>query len=323
MFIAGNIMKEDQWVSKTFMDIPRNIRLKKLENLRTADLKMAVPPKIWKDIMRVYLDVGVESPEGKRVLEWICAHSKISPAVAGRPSDAGPFQYIYRFEAPDTPLDEYYVRSNSATAIHLRMVALEDNLPGIIRREIKRQGLKPGEKFVILDVGSGPGDAIRKALRKKHHSDLAKRCLVHCVDPDEKSIRLGEKLAKKDGLSDCFRFHTMTMKQFSKEVGLAGAHLMLVIGLLCPAKSEDCIQILSELRWHSRPDGLVIYSTVQEKMIMGDPFLDVFMRILGWHMDFKSEAEAKRIGLKAGWKPEDAFYDLMEYNRMTIARHPA
>lgn len=310
------------YVSKTFWDIPRETRIQNLNNLRTTDLKASLPHEVWNDIISVYLNVGLESPEARRVFDWICENSKISPAVAGRPSDAGPFQYIYRFDPPKTPLDEYYVRSSSATAIHLRMVALEDNLPGIIRREIERQKLGTDEKFIILDVGAGPGDAIRKALRKEHHRDLADRCIVHCVDPDKKSIELGQKLVDKDGLSDSFRFHTMTMSEYSKKNGLAGAHLILVIGLLCPAKSVDCIKILFDLGWHSRPEGIVIYSTVQEEMIKGDPLLDVFMRILGWFMNFKTEEEAIRIGVEAGWIPEDAFWDLLGYNRMTIARMP-
>ena len=55
-------------------------------------------------------------------------------------------------------------------------------------------------------------------------------------------------------------------------------------------------------------------------MIWGDPFLDVFMRVLGWYMDFKTEFEADFVGEKAEWKVEDCFYDLLNYNRMTIGR---
>jgi len=56
-------------------------------------------------------------------------------------------------------------------------------------------------------------------------------------------------------------------------------------------------------------------------MIWGDPLLDVFMRIMNWHMCFKTSEEADGIAKDAGWNLEDSFNDFIGYNRMTIARY--
>lgn len=303
--------------SKTFLDIPLDIRGAELENLRTMDLEACLPKKIWEDLMAVYFEKGVDSEEGKRVFDYITQNSRISPEVAKRPSDADPFQLIYRFEKADTAIDEYYIRSKSATAIHLRMIALEDNLPGIIRREIARQAPNPEDKFLILDVGSGPGDAIRKALRKKHHRDLLEKVEVHCVDPDERSIERGKELVGRDGLADNIKLFCQDMVEYTIEQQ-PKANLILVIGMLCPMPNHKCVGILKNL--HACADELacIIYSTVQEKMICGDPFLDVFMRVLGWHMHFKKDLEPQLIGQFSEWEPVSNFHDLLGYNRMTI-----
>jgi hypothetical protein len=304
--------------SKTFLDIPVKVRKEKINNYRAQDLKSSLPSDIWKDLMAIYFGKGCESKEGKRVFNYLMENSEISPKVADRPSDAEPFQFLYRFDHPNTPVDEYYVRSLSATAIHLRMLSLEDNLPGIIRRELVNQELNNGEKFLILDVGAGPGDAIRKALRKKHHRDLLDKVEVHCVDSDERSVNRGKKLVERDSLSGTIKFFNKEMVEYFKE-NTRQNNLVLVIGLLCPMPNISCTKILSSLYKHSAPGGKIIYSTVQEEMIWGDPFLDVFMRVLGWHMHFKTEFEADFIGEKGHWNISDYFYDLLNYNRMTIA----
>jgi SAM-dependent methyltransferase len=267
--------------------------------------------------MAVYFGQGTDSEEGKRVFNYITQNSRISPEVAKRPSDADPFQLIYRFEKPDTAIDEYYVRSQSATAIHLRMVAMEDNLPGIIRREMNRQNLGPEEKFLILDVGSGPGDAIRKALRKNHHQDLLDKVEVHCVDPDERSIERGRELVDRDGLAENIKFFCQDMVNYTIEQQ-PKANLLLVIGMLCPMPNKTCLKILQNLHACAADSACIIYSTVQEEMIYEDPFLDVFMRVLGWHMHFKKEKEPQLIGQLSGWEPFSNFHDLLGYNRMTI-----
>jgi SAM-dependent methyltransferase len=268
--------------------------------------------------MEIYFHKGCDSVEGRRVLDYLMENSDISPKVADRPSDAGPFQFLYRFESPHTPIDEYYVRSLSATAIHLRMVSLQDNLPGIIRREMARQ-VGPNGRFLILDVGSGPGDAIRKALRKKHHKDLLDTVEVHCVDSDERSIERGKKLVERDGLSANIKFFNKEMGKYGRHDSYKDANLILVIGLLCPMNNISCVKILSNLYKNiASPNSAIIYSTVQEDMLWGDPLLDAIMRLGGWHMHFKTEEEADLVGTRAKWKIQDTFHDLLNYNRMTI-----
>lgn len=63
-----------------------------------------------------------------------------------------------------------------------------------------------------------------------------------------------------------------------------------------------------------------MYSTVQETMIYGDPLLDMFMRGMNWEMDYKTDIEAEKVGQAAGWNIEEAFYDAMMYNQMTLGR---
>ncbi len=37
-------------------------------------------------------------------------------------------------------------------------------------------------------------------------------------------------------------------------------------------------------------------------------------------MDYKTDAEAERMGQAADWRIEWAFYNALKYNRMTLAR---
>lgn len=302
----------DKFISKTFLDVPN--REWALETKEALFLKDVLPQQIWDNLKRLFLSTGLESSEAEIVLPYFLENSEITRSVKARPSSAMPFEYIYRKAKPLFEIDQYFVRSTGAIGIYLRLLTLRDVLPGIISKEIKKFALSKNGTFRILNVGSGPCHEMVEVLND--NPDLIEKVHVVAVDNDDRALNLGKKRAEDLGLSKTFTFVHKSLE----EVYPMDAHFVLLIGMLCPVRSVACERILRGLLGHCHVEGLIVYSTVQEDMILGDPLLDVFMRGMGWQMDYKSNYEAERIGRASGWTVEDYFCDALGFNRMTIAR---
>ena len=298
--------------TKTFFDIPN--RSWALETPEANFLKSKLPREIWRNLQKTFLETGLGSIEAEALFEYFWENSAMTKSVKVRPSDAIPFEHIYRRLPTTSDVDEYFIRSKSAVGIYLRLLSLKDNLPHILRTGICEADLKENEKFIVLNAGSGPSHEMIDVLAA--NSDLAEMVHVLAVDTDEASLEIGRKRVAELELNNVFEFIAASFT----EIPPAKAHMILLIGILCPLPSSIGEKILQSMLTHCRAEGKIIYSTVQEEMIQGDPLLDVFMRGLQWKMDYKTEAEAVRIAESSGWKVEGAFYDALQYNRMTIAK---
>jgi len=100
--------------------------------------------------------------------------------------------------------------------------------------------------------------------------------------------------------------------------------MILFIGMFCPVPTKICVLTLNFIKKHVKENGIVIFSTVQEKMLMGGPILDFIMWTYGWRMYFKADDEPGKMATSAGYKHEKRmdWEDDYGYNRMTVARKP-
>ncbi len=276
-------------------------------------LRKNLPTGIWDGLERFFLETGLNSPEAAAVLDYLHQNSEIARCVRIRPSDALPFEMIYRKKPPSTPVDRFCVRSKGALGIYLRLLALKDILPDIIRCELDRNPQRK-ENFIVLDLFSGPSHYMLEVLHE--NPDLAERVQVQAVDYDRRALDIGEKRAEHLGVRDSFMF----IHEAAEKVPPAGAHLVLLIGILCPLATHTGTKLVGAARQHILEKGLIIYSTVQQPMLYGDPLLDALMRGMNWTMDYKSEKEAESMGTAADYHIEGAFHDALGYNRMTIGR---
>lgn len=298
--------------SPTFWDVPdREWALKTPEALY---LESQLPEVLRGALRSAFLETGLDGDAAAALFDHLSHISALTRTVKARPSDALPFEQIYRRMPTSEGVDQYFVRSKGAIGIYLRHLALTDSLPHVLRKGIVDADLGSGEKFIVLNAGSGPSHEMIDILAA--HRDLSRVIKVIAVDTDDASLEIGRKRVAELQLRDSFEFRQASFT----EIPSACAHMILLIGILCPLPSSLCIQVLRQIASHCLARGTIVYSTVQDVMLQGDPLLDMFMRGLSWCMDYKTDVEADRIGLRAGWQIRNVFYDALNYNRMTIAR---
>ena len=297
----------------TFADVDRAWALK---GETGKYLQNVLPQDIWQDLKIAFLSGDLDCKEAQRVLKYFLANSVITSQVKETPSGAKIFNYLYhKWPVADT-LDHFFVKSKSAKAIHKRLQTLRDVLPDMIRKEIKKFGIAKSQRYLIDNIGAGNAyDTIDMLIKDP---DLADFIHVRCIDPDSEALEMSQKIVEELGFSDSFEFVAKKVE----DVKPRRAHMLMFIGMLCPIKSRICVKILKGIKLFARLDGIVIFSTVQRKMIENDPLCDIIMRLAGWFMSFKEDNEPAQIARKAGWIPEGYFDDPMGFNRMTIARLP-
>ncbi|MFC1789792.1 class I SAM-dependent methyltransferase [Patescibacteria group bacterium] len=287
-----------------------------LETPQAKYLIDLLPPEIVAKLRLSFLVAGIEGEEGKELLNYFLKISDFFKMVKDDSTSAKIFENLYHKQPTSNPFDKYFVMGKSAIGIFQRLLALKANLPSIIKNEISRIDMKKNDKFTIFNMGSGPGHDMIEVLEE--NQDLRKRVRVVCVDTDKEMLEVGKKRVEKNGLADLFTF--VPEKIGESDLDLEKSHLILLIGILCPMSKGFCTRILRAVNQFSRPDGLVLYSTVRNEMIEGDPLTDFLMRLAGWKMDYKTEEESLEIAKNANWEPIGHFYDSFKYNFMVVAR---
>jgi SAM-dependent methyltransferase len=285
-----------------------------LETSEARYLLATLPPDIAEKLKRVFLNGDLEGEEAREALAYLVKNSTITRIVVEKPSSAETFEYLYQKIPVDNKIDKFFIMTRAAVGIHQRLIALGSNLPSVIGKEITRADLKNGEKFVIFNMGSGPGHDTIEVLAE--NPDLKEGIHVYCIDPDAKMLAVGEARAKTLGLEESFTF---VPHKFG-EIELGNAHMILIIGILCPMPKEACIKILQNVSQFLHPSGIIVFNTVQNKMLNEDPLCDFIMRLYGWHMDYKRNSETLKIAQMSGLKPVGSFFDSLGYNRVVIAR---
>lgn len=318
VLLTGVALPESKklWSKKmTFADISQAERLKCLEGAAGQYLRKIMPPSVWEKFFYIYMS-GCYPEDTSTIQAWLSEASEIFNCVRARPSDAYIFNYLYRQKAVVNDFDRFFLMCRSAQAIHKRLIALRQQLPWIISFEAKRQGLKSDQKVLIDNIGSG--DALESICLLIERPDLISRVHFRCIDNDPECLRRAQEMVVELGLSTCFEFVCAD----SREVESREAHIGLLIGVLCPVSGRLGAKIVMDAKRFLGPKGIIIFSTVQQRMIHGDPLCDLVMRLAGWQMAFKAEDEANEIARAAGLVPESFFDDSFGYNRMTIARQP-
>ena len=310
--------------TKSFLDVPRELKEKDFASVSGKHFMEVIPPTIREYLYKAIMETGLESVEALKWLEYVLSNdvntgkpvSPIAQWVNTNPYNPKAFKYIYQEEPALSAFDHGYIITSGAQGIYSRLQSLVDRLPDIIRSEGLKFNLGQNEKYVIYNLGSAQSLDTIYAIYK--NLDLINLVRIVCVDPDEESLGYGQRLAEKLGVAECFEF-------IPKKIGdaeLTEAHLMLFIGMFCPIPTEKCIFTLQLVKNYVKDNGIIIFSTVQEKMLMGGPILDFIMWSCGWRMHFKSDDEPGQIAQLAGYHHDKAmdWEDEFGYNRITVAR---
>ena len=294
-----------------FMDVPdRNWAL---ETQEASIIRDALPADIWDKLGKCFLDGDIVSIQAEEVLFHLKDNSIITKMVQTDPTSSLTFEYLYLKKPITNSIDKYFPVGKAATAIYERLNALKTYLPEVIRKEIGRKGPSK-DKYTILNIGSGPGHDMIEVINENR--DLVEKVHVTCLDPDREALKIGMERVKEYGLLNSFSFVEKKLQDFN-----GGKYdMLLLIGIFCTRQSDISKKVIGNLSVYARWDGIIVFSMVKNKMVLGDPLTDFIMRLGGWHMKYKYAGEPAEIAMAAGWKPIDRFYDNLGYNCMTIAR---
>ena len=315
--------------TKTFLDVPLELRERDFNSPSGKFFMRTIPEGIRECFQRAILETGIESEDAFWWLKYVLSEdengrpvSPISRWTYENPYNPRSFKYLYGEEDALSEMDKGYILTPGAHAIYARLQCIIDHLPQVIRNERKKLGLKKKEKYVIYNVGSAYGlDTIYMMAENPDLMDLVK--IVH-IDPDKTSLFCGQQYAKKLGVDKCFEFIPNKIDSANMNADRNKAHMLLFIGMFCPVPTRKCVLTLKFISRFLVEEGIAIFSTVQEKMLMDGPILDFIMWTYGWRMYFKSEKEPGQIARFAGLIHEEEmdWEDELGHNRMTVARKP-
>lgn len=279
-----------------------------------------LPKKLQKIAVGLFLEGKARRADQKEselsrpeveLLDYLSSVSDITRIIREAPSSARAFEYLYQQRPAESIIDQYYVDCLAGSHVNMRMLAIWDNLPELIIDLYK----KFGEKILIDNIGSGPGLELIGVLQR--HPELADKVHVRNIDPDPVIIDEGKKKVEALGLRDSFEF----VPKKAHEAGIRGAHLVILVGILCTQSPKNCVKTLSGVQFFGRSGGYIVYSTNQESMVIADPFTDMIMRLAGWFMDYKTDRQSWDLGVQAGWEPVSQFFEHdLHFQCMTAAR---
>lgn len=311
--------------TKTFLDLSVEEREKNLFQTPAGNYFQSIlPPEVWGDVVTAITETGIESMEAQRWVEYANSFGKdgnpvspIAQLTTENPYNPEGFKYLYGEEDALTPMDIGYIMTSGAHAIDLRLQSIIENLPSVIKTERARLGLKTNEKYVIFNIGAG--HCLDTVYALHFNPNLRDLVRVVCIDPDKDALGHGESLARKLGVQDNFEFISEKIENIK---GLGKANLILFIGMFCPIPTKKCILTLNFVKKYLLEKGIIIFSTVQEKMLEEGALLDFIMWSYGWRMFFKADQEPGKIARMAGLSHEQSmdWEDELGYNRMTVAR---
>ncbi|RLB33896.1 MAG: hypothetical protein DRH12_17930 [Deltaproteobacteria bacterium] len=273
-------------------------------------LLSSLPIRISQRFIKSYLAQNFNNLD--EVVEYFVQHSEITRIVKENPSSALTFEYLYHRRPLFQPIDQYFLKCKAGYQIYKRLVALRENLPRIIHGQLQ----STRDKVLIDNIGSGPGHDMIDVVVE--HPKLAQKVHVRNIDPDGNALEIGQKRTKELGLSGCFSFIDKKLEKTDPQ----DADMILLIGILCPLQRPMCELVLQKLKEYCRPGGIIVFSTAQTRMGLGDPLTDFIMRFAGWHMDYKTDEDTEDIARASGWEPLEQFFDEpLHYHCIQTARN--
>jgi len=314
----ARVLPREDGTSITFANIPG--REVVLGSSLVKQFLGVLPDKLQKKTVDLFLEGKVRRADQKEselsqpeieLLDYLSSVSDITRIIREAPSSARAFEYLYQQRPAESVIDQYYVDCLAGSHVNQRMLAIWGNLPELIADLYK----KFGEKILVDNIGSGPGLELIGVLQK--HPELIGKVHVRNIDPDAVIIDEGKKKVEALGLQGSFEF----VPKKAHEAGIRGAHLIILVGILCTQSPKSCIKTLSGVQFFSRPGGHIVYSTNQESMVICDPFTDMIMRLAGWFMDYKDDWQSWKLSEQAGWEPVSQFFESdLHFQCMTVAR---
>lgn len=294
----------------TFADVPHHGRALQTDLVRS--FLSILPDDILKKCINCYLEGDISSGENRAFLDYLSTVSDITDIIHKTPSSAHAFEYLYQEKKAETPIDQYYVNCLAGSHVNMRLHAFWENMPKWLYA--LRENFPGDEKILIDNIGSGPGHEIIGIL--KEQPEISSWVHIRNIDKDQEILEIGQKKVRALGFEEACEF----VPRKAHEIEPRGAHLIILMGILCTTEPAGCIETLRNIQFFGQRGGIVIYSTNQESMVQADPFTDFIMRTAGWHMDYKTDTQSWNLAKQAGLKPMHQFFeDEGHFQCMTIA----
>jgi len=291
-------------------EVKTECREKALLIPESRELLAALEPEIREIFTRCFLDGDVSSVDTEIIRSFFRKNALIPNIVEKDPTSSITFEWLYHRRLAANSIDKFFCDCESGRQIFQRLIALRDNMPGIIRRQFD------GRKLLVDNIGSGPGHDMVETMAE--NSDLADIVNVRHIDPDSSALAIGEERVRKFGLQNSFSFVNDRLESFSN----GETDIILAIGIFCPLPMGTSKRVLRSLVEHLRSGGIIIYSTAQERM-QRDLVCDYIMRLFGWNMSHKTDEQAVSLAQSVGLEFVDWFFDEpFHHHCMVVARKP-
>jgi len=252
-------------------------------------------------LIRSYKGLPVSLQMKEDSYNYFITHSLISLAIMANPGSSTITEMLYDGLPSPSSLDNFILQSKSGKAIKSRLIAIEKELPRIIEDYRNRNR---GE-VLIGNLGSGPGRDIINVLSTNYRNVSNVR--VVNIDKDLVALRRGRRMATVKGVDHLIDF---VEGNFLKYKPNQKFDIVLLAGILCPLKIEDCINLLKVIRKLLKKEGCLLASNVSKRMLEKDPFTYFLMSQVGnWKLVFKTEEELKQTYKKAGYNWKEYFTD--------------
>ncbi len=290
---------------QTYLDVPN--RESFIKNKDAQCLFSVIPKNIKIKLIDNFLSDSCKDKE--ELLEFFLRESEMFRLINAFPGSAEAFEYLYLEKEPEDPIDKYFLKCKSGIQTYKRLLSLDQNLLYWVKKLCQNKSL------IIDSFFSGPGRDLIRIV--KQNPEIKKMINVRNIDIDPKAIKIGQRLIEDEDLTDVFFYER---KSFEK-ARPRNADLMLLIGVLCPLRLHTSERLLKAIRKYIKPEGYIIYSTVQYSLLNDDPFTDFLMRLSAWPMSYKSDEEAWSLAKESGWQPIAQFFDEPSHHHcMTVAK---
>lgn len=250
-------------------------------------------------LIRSYKGLPVSLQTKEDSYNYFITHSLISLAIMANPGSSIITEILYDGLPSPSSLDNFILQSKSGKAIKSRLIVIERELPKIIENYRNRGDV------LIGNLGSGPGRDIINVLSTNYRNVSNVRAVN--IDKDLVALRRGRRMATVKGVDHLINF---VEGNFLKYKPNQKFDIVLLVGILCPLKIEDCINLLKVTRKLLKKEGCLLASNVSKRMLEKDPFTYFLMSQVGnWKLVFKTEEELKQIYKKAGYNWKEYFTD--------------
>jgi SAM-dependent methyltransferase len=249
------------------------------------------------------------SPEKEEeVYKYIINNSVFFASMAAQHGSSVITEFLYEGIEPRSVFDEYALSSKAGRAIKARLMAMEKELPKIID-EYRAKG-----NVLIANLGSGPGRDMIDVLEKRYKD--ASNVKVVNIDKDITALRKGRRIAEIRKVSHLIDFVQASFTRYEPKEKF---DVLILVGVLCPLKTEICTELLRTIRNLLKPGGCLIASNVAKSMFQDDPFACYIMNFVAdWKFVYKDEKELKSIFEKSGFNWKRSFSDEFGFHIMGI-----